>query len=167
MRFTNGFMVIFIFLSITSIAAPLSRPTDIMRSVENVLEVRQLAAVADIASICAAALSIIAYIKSGIQEAESAFTVHVISMLGSQFPGKNVLIYHNQKSTVSLSPDAVHYHYELSLVNLGIVDFTQGYEIWVFDYGTFSLAGDGGYENWAIGGCFSGPSTDVVFTQCS
>ena len=63
---------------------------------------------------------------------------------------------------LSSAPDAVHYHQELD-IGLG---FTKGYEIWVFDSGTFSLAGDGGYVNWAIGGCFSGPKTDVVFTKC-
>lgn len=59
--------------------------------------------------------------------------------------------------------DAFHSHFELGTV----LSFTKGYEIWVFDYGTFSLAGDGGYENWAIGGCFSGPPTAVIFTECS
>ena len=44
MHFTNAFTFILVFLSITSIAAPLSRPTDIMRSVGNVLDVRQLPA---------------------------------------------------------------------------------------------------------------------------
>jgi hypothetical protein len=70
----------------------------------------------------------------------------------------NVLVYHNQDSGYDLY-DATHAHYELD-IGLG---FTQGYEVWVFDYGTFELVGDGGYANWAIGGSFSGPSDDVTF----
>ena len=68
---------------------------------------------------------------------------------------------------LSSAPDAVHLHKELDIGNiLGIHEFTQGYEIWVFDYGTFSLAGDGEFINWAYGGCYTAQGTDVTFTQC-
>ena len=60
------------------------------------------------------------------------------------------------------APDAVHVHHELD-IGLG---FTQGYEIWVFDYGNFSRAGDGGFINWAYEGCFTGQGADVTFTKC-
>ena len=109
--------------------------------------------------------------------AESNFTQQTIISLMNQYPDKNQLIFHNQDSTYSLgtfclicyrpflaeffSVNGTHVHHELDL-GLG---FTQGYEIWVFDYGNFSLAGDGGSENWAAGGCLSGPSSDVIFTQ--
>ena len=63
---------------------------------------------------------------------------------------------------LSSAPDAVHVHQELD-IGLG---FTQGYEIWVFDSGTFSRAGDGGFINWAFGGCFTANGADVTFTQC-
>ena len=67
---------------------------------------------------------------------------------------------------VASASDAVHVHQELDLGKLlGFIDLTQGYEIWVFDSGTFSLAGDGGYENWAFGGCFTRADTEVNFTQ--
>jgi hypothetical protein len=70
----------------------------------------------------------------------------------------NVLVYHNQDSGYDLH-SATHAHVEFDI----IFGFSQGYEVWVFDYGTFELAGDGGYQNWAIGGSFSGPSSDVTF----
>jgi hypothetical protein len=70
----------------------------------------------------------------------------------------NVLVYHNQDSGYNLY-SATHAHVEFDI----IFGFSQGYEVWVFDYGTFELAGDGGYQNWAIGGSFSGPSSDVTF----
>ena len=65
---------------------------------------------------------------------------------------------------LSSATDAVHVHHEIDIGNiLGFYEFTQGYEIWVFDSGTFSLAGDGGYENWAMGGCYSKQDSDVTF----
>jgi len=96
--------------------------------------------------------------------AESNFTQQMVISLGNQYPDKNRLVFHNQHSTYNLSPDAVHVHHELD-IGLG---FTYGYEIWVFDYGTFELAGDGGFINWAFGGCYSRQdgSADVTFTQC-
>ena len=63
---------------------------------------------------------------------------------------------------LSSAPDAVHVHQELD-IGLG---FSQGYEIWVFDSGTFSRAGDGGFINWAFGGCFSENGAHVTFTKC-
>ena len=42
--------------------------------------------------------------------------------------------------------------------------FTKGYEIYVFDSGTFWLAGDGGYENWAYAGCHTRLSTAPIAT---
>jgi hypothetical protein len=41
MRFTDAFTFAFVFLSITSIASPVSPPTNEMRSVVNRLDVRQ------------------------------------------------------------------------------------------------------------------------------
>ena len=142
-----------------------------------------LPVVGDILSICQLVSKGIEDIISGDHNVESTFTQHTISQLGSQYPGKNLLVYHDQDSIVNLcmscllalrsiwgwlpsAPDAVHAHYELPLPPT-FVGLTQGYEIWVFDSGTFSLAGDGGYENWAVGGCFSRQGNNVVFTQCS
>ena len=57
-------------------------------------------------------------------------------------------MYHDQDSAYELY-GAQHKHVEFDLeAPLG----TMGYEIWIFDYGTFQRAGDGGYLNWAYNG---------------
>jgi len=167
----NFFAFVFVFLPIiiASIASPLSPLTDVTSSDGNGLNlnVRQSKVLSDIIdAICNQVvndiLNTILNFDSNMQAAESYFTQHTVTSLWAQYPGKNILIFHNQNSLYHLSPDAVHLHYELD-IGLG---FTQGYEIWVFDYGTFSLAGDGGYENLAYEGCYSGPDINVIFTQC-
>lgn len=54
-----------------------------------------------------------------------------------------------------------HQHVELPLTDsLG----TMGYEVWVFESGTFELVGDGGYENWCFNGDYDRTSdTEVIF----
>jgi hypothetical protein len=47
MRFTNPFAFILAFLYITTIAVPLSPPTNGMRSVGNALDVRQIQVISD------------------------------------------------------------------------------------------------------------------------
>lgn len=108
--------------------------------------------------------------------AENSFTQSTVSSLANQYPEKNILVFHDTDSTGVLgtfslfskrvkSPsilwivNSVYTHFELD-IGFGL---TQGYEIYVFDYGTFSLVGDGGYENWALEGCFDGPRSAVVF----
>ncbi|KIM73707.1 hypothetical protein PILCRDRAFT_15002 [Piloderma croceum F 1598] len=164
MHFTNPFAFGLMFLSIISIAAPLSPPpTNVMHSVRNELDVRQLSVVGDILELCKLVFTAIMDIDSAIHDQESAFTQQMVSSLGNKYPGKNILIYHNPNSIATLSSDAVHAHYELPLT----LSFTQGYEIWVFNSGTFTLIGDGGYENWATGGCFSKEGASLIYTQCS
>jgi hypothetical protein len=42
---------------------------------------------------------------------------------------------------------------------------TFGYNIYVFSSGTFVLAGDGGYENWAFAGNFVRNGNTVKFSE--
>ncbi|KAJ9143086.1 hypothetical protein NKR23_g6713 [Pleurostoma richardsiae] len=88
---------------------------------------------------------------------EGKFTTDTVSALLSAYPDKNVVVYYDQDSGYEFYNGA-HRHYELDL-ELG---FTKGYEIWVFDYGWFELAGDGGYQNWAYGGCVD--TTDSTYS---
>jgi hypothetical protein len=80
----------------------------------------------------------------------------------SAVPYKNIIVFHNQDSSWSFSGWA-HAHFELELG--GPFHNTQGYEIYAFDYGNFTLAGDGGYENWAFAGNFQREqgSPNVIF----
>ncbi|EME87064.1 uncharacterized protein MYCFIDRAFT_210681 [Pseudocercospora fijiensis CIRAD86] len=75
----------------------------------------------------------------------SQFTQDTVVRLAAKYPTKNILMYHDQDSTYKLY-GAQHQHVEFDLAApLG----TMGYEIWIFDHGTFQRAGDGGYLNWA------------------
>ncbi|KAK5166984.1 uncharacterized protein LTR77_007713 [Saxophila tyrrhenica] len=99
-------------------------------------------------------------------EREAAFTQGTVANSMSQAPTKNVLVYHDQGSTFTPSGDVQHEHYQLDL-DLG---GTKGYEILVFDSGTFKLAGDGGFINWCYGGSFANnPDGSVTFntTNCT
>jgi hypothetical protein len=90
---------------------------------------------------------------------ESAFTQQMVRELRSKYPNKNVLIYHDQKSKFN-GVNVAHQHVECSL------DFfttTQGYEVDVFDSGTFTLVGDGGYINWCFDGNYVHDGNSVTF----
>jgi hypothetical protein len=126
---------------------------------------RQIQILVDVAVIINAANTVIEGIEALIDlidgdtaKAEGQFTQGTVANLRQQYPTMNVLVFHNQDCGYDLY-DATHAHVELD-IGLG---FTQGYEVWVFDHGTFNLVGDGGYQNWAIGGLFDGPSSDVTF----
>jgi hypothetical protein len=157
------FTFVFVFLSIrvlSIVASPLSPPTNIA---VNGLDGRQLVDIAEI--IVEVIDGLIKNINSYREDALAAqrdFTTRTMASLERRYPQKNRLIFHNQDSITRLSPDAVHRHQELDL-GLG---FTKGYEIWVFDSGTFSLVGDGGFENWGYGGCVSRQDYDLTFTKC-
>jgi hypothetical protein len=95
---------------------------------------------------------------------ESAYTQSTIYQQFSATPYKNVIVYHDQGSTWNFN-NWIHMHYELPL---GFAGKTQGYEIYVFDSGNFTLAGDGGWINWAfIGNWIRDPpdSNFVTFNQ--
>ena len=99
-------------------------------------------------------------LDESIEDKEGAFTVQTVENLRAEYPNKNVLVYHDQDSGYNLY-NAVHSHYELDL----LLGFTNGYEIWIFDSGTFELAGARGYVNWAYGGNYESDEGSVTFYQ--
>ncbi|KAK0731032.1 hypothetical protein B0H67DRAFT_548862 [Lasiosphaeris hirsuta] len=94
-------------------------------------------------------------------EREIEFVKSAVADLRAEYSDWNVLIYHNQKSSYSLY-NMAYYHYEL---DLGID--TKGYEIFIFEKGTFHLVGDGGYQNWGFGGCWDKSGSHVDFYTLS
>jgi hypothetical protein len=90
---------------------------------------------------------------------ESAFTQSMVAQLSRQYPDKNVIIYHDQDSQFN-GVNAVHQHVEC---DLSFFSTTQGYEVEVFDSGTFTLVGDGGYLNWCFGGNYDRNGNSVTF----
>jgi hypothetical protein len=95
--------------------------------------------------------------------AESAYTQALVAQLTRQYPDKNVIVYHDQDSQFN-GVNAVHQHVEL---NLGFFSTTQGYEVQIFDSGTFTLVGDGGYLNWCFGGNYDRNGNFVQFNPIS
>ena len=89
--------------------------------------------------------------------AESTYTTTLLVSLQAQYPSSNVMICHDP-AAYDLE-NAIHAHQECD-IGLG---FTFGYEIFVFEDGTFSNGGDGGYINWAFGGGFTADGNDVTF----
>lgn len=79
---------------------------------------------------------------------EADYVKSTRDQLAAKYPKKNILLFHNQKSVAKLN-GGTHTHSELPIS----FDRTKGYEIWVFDTGSFDLAGDGGELNWAFAGC--------------
>lgn len=163
--------ILYIFTSIStlfslSLGSPLKNAHHTARPASDaVAEKRQLQVLVDVSVLITAAKTVIEGIEDlinlidgDVHEAEGKFTTGTVDYLRDQYPTMNVLVYHNQDCGYDLF-DATHTHVEMD-IGLG---FTQGYEVWVFDHGTFELVGDGGYENWAIGGDFDGPSDDVTF----
>jgi hypothetical protein len=131
----------------------------------NNVDKRQLQVLVDVAVIVNIAKdvvdgieAIIDAISGDISEAEAQYTTGIVSSLRAQYPTMNVLVFHDQDSGYELY-SATHAHVEFDIA----LGFTKGYEIWVFDYGWFELAGDGGYENWAIGGSFDREDSYVTF----
>ena len=84
---------------------------------------------------------------------ESNFTQATVAELRDEYPTMNVMVFHNQDSVTNFK-GGNHTHYESVLGKVPIIGttLTQGYEIRVFDHGTFHRAGDGGFVNW----CFDG-----------
>lgn len=71
----------------------------------------------------------------------------------------------DQDSDASGLVNADHQHVEFAL---GVLDFTKGYEIYVFDSGIFYRAGDGGYNNWCTEGEFDlyDDKMEIVYYDC-
>jgi hypothetical protein len=94
---------------------------------------------------------------------EEAYTQALVAELISENPGRNVLMYHNKDSQFN-SGNIVYRDYVECDIHFHM---TQGYEVYVFDTGTFNLAGDGGYINWAFMGNFERQGHFVQFNQIS
>lgn len=105
-------------------------------------------------------ISVIQSTVKGQQKQRAAYTQSTVQELRNKYPDKNVVVFHNQESTYDFV-NGEHYHHEVDLRrSLG----TYGFEIWVFDSGTFHLAGDGGHMNWSFAGTFVRESDkDVTF----
>ncbi|KAK0111746.1 hypothetical protein ONS95_002083 [Cadophora gregata] len=90
---------------------------------------------------------------NAINDAEHAkqekFTQTTVEALRLRYPAYNVLIVHPKHSRNLVNEH--HDHKELPITP----PRTVGYEIYVFESGTFTLEGDGGFINW----CFSGRYT--------
>lgn len=120
---------------------------------------RQLDIAADILSIVDSVFELVGDIDDAQHEQESSFTTQTGGDLAAQYPGWNILIYHDTDSYFEYV-NGYHQHVELELVDgLGT---SKGYEVWVFESGTFQLAGDGGYENWYFSGSWDEPSEGYV-----
>lgn len=87
----------------------------------------------------------------------------MVRQLKLEYPDKNVIIYHDQDSAVDLEGEE-HGHYELEILDIGLISFTKGYETYVFDSGTFERAGDGGFINWSYLGNSVSDGDKVVFS---
>jgi hypothetical protein len=93
---------------------------------------------------------------------ESAFTQSMVAKLTRQYP--DIIIYHDQDSQFNgvNGINSVHIHVECSL---DFFSWTQGYEVQVFDSGTFTAVGDGGYLNWCFGGNYERNGNTVTFNS--
>ncbi len=79
--------------------------------------------------------------------------------LNLKYPTKNILIYHDQRSTYE-GINAVQRTVEFSSDN-NTGEHT--YKILLFDSGSFTLAGGDGYNNWAFCGNWSQSGSSVKF----
>ncbi|KAK8087313.1 hypothetical protein PG994_002287 [Apiospora phragmitis] len=71
-----------------------------------------------------------------------------LNQLWAAFPNYNVLVWHNQKSQYHLK-GARHDHFEVTKTIAG----TYGYEIVVFEMGSFTLEGSQDPKEWGWRGC--------------
>ncbi|RDW67047.1 hypothetical protein BP5796_09796 [Coleophoma crateriformis] len=146
------------------LAAPLEAESANINAMSNTIEVRQGAL--DILEVGIEIMNLIkdiVDIDKDQHAAESQYTQSMVAQLRREYPDKNVIIYHDQDSHVEFDSSAVHEHQEFD-IGLGM---TEGYEIYVFDSGSFTLVGDGGYLNWCLGGDFDRNGNDVTFNQIS
>jgi hypothetical protein len=90
---------------------------------------------------------------------EREFTQYVVQNISKTAPSWNVMMYHDEDSAV----DFHNYTHRFTELALHCFGKTQGYDVYVFESGTFTLAGDGGYENWAFYGSFQQSGSQVTF----
>lgn len=62
---------------------------------------------------------------------EAQFVEDTVNNFVAEYPGWNILVYHDQDSDYALPGSAQHSHYELPVYLL----FSYGYEIWVWKQG--------------------------------
>ncbi|KAI0441460.1 hypothetical protein F4803DRAFT_414448 [Xylaria telfairii] len=96
-------------------------------------------------------IQVVSQVMSNVEETEINFVESTLDQMASKFPQYNIMMYHDQSSTYNLKNNH-HKHVEVNLIEF--FDTTKGYEIFVFDTGTFNLAGDGGNRNWGWRGCY-------------
>lgn len=143
----------------TKHASVKASPKDVMHTASAPSSKRQLDIAADILSIVDSVFDIVSSIDDAQHDQEGAFTQQTVADLAAQYPTYNILVYHDQDSGFEYV-NGYHQHVELELVDgLGT---TKGYEVWVFESGTFSLAGDGGFENWCFQGYWDEPEEGYV-----
>lgn len=90
-------------------------------------------------------------------EAQDKFTQSFVQTARERYPGKNALaicVGHDRNFQ-----NASHEHTELR-VSLGR---TVGYECYVFDSGTLTKRGDGGFINWCFNGSYKRDGDHVEF----
>jgi hypothetical protein len=103
-------------------------------------------------------VEIITDIDEAEHEAESEFTQNMITQLGASYPTWNAIVVTSDEDYEFNFNNYVYAHQECD-IGLG---FTKGYDIYVLDYGTFQLNGDGGFINWAFGGNYDFQDEDYV-----
>ncbi|KAJ3508158.1 hypothetical protein NLJ89_g5907 [Agrocybe chaxingu] len=91
---------------------------------------------------------ILRQVESSVDWDRGGFTKTGVATLFSRYPEFNWIMCHTSHSYIwggSRGVDWEHWHHELDVYGAG----TIGYEIYWARYGTFSLNGDGGFQNWA------------------
>jgi hypothetical protein len=80
------------------------------------------------------------------------FAKYTIRAMRETYPSKNVVMFVDTRSKFNFKGEAVKARKDMYL---GM--HTKGFDVWVFDEGTFQLSGDGGWERWGYGGNTEGP----------
>ena len=93
------------------------------------------------------------------KENEITFTQAIVANLSGEQPKFNVMVYHDDSSIVNF------HNYSTNSTELHTHCFgeTITYNVYLFEWGDFTLAGDGGYENWAFYGSFTRNGPEVTF----
>ncbi|KAL2073098.1 hypothetical protein VTL71DRAFT_10422 [Oculimacula yallundae] len=112
-----------------------------------------------IADVLAKILKLITSINEAEHAKEEKYTQTTVENLRLQFPEYNVLIVHPKHSRNFVNE--YHQHVELPLT----APRTQGYEIYCFDSGSFTLEGDGGFINWCFAGSYTRDGNNVNFNK--
>lgn len=137
MRITKVFILLTSLLSFQTLAAP-APATDIATVHEPTSDLaeRALPVVGIILGIASKVVTDIAdgvfkLLSGEAAEKQIAFTTHTLARLRQKYPTYNVLIFHDRESKLKLH-NWQHAHVELPW---GILDFTKGYEVYVFESG--------------------------------